>query len=105
MLWSETYERNARDVLALEADVVRALAGAIDATLRPGARERLATIRAVSPDVYEAYLKGRYEWNKRTQTSLALAIEHFTHAVQLDPTYAPAHVALADCYNQLGTVL
>jgi len=105
VLWSETYERNAREVLALEADVVRGLAGAIQLTLKPAARERLATIRAVSPEVYEAYLKGRYEWNKRTQKSLQLAIEHFTRAVELDPTYAPAHAALADCFNQLGTVM
>jgi TolB-like protein/Tfp pilus assembly protein PilF/tRNA A-37 threonylcarbamoyl transferase component Bud32 len=105
VLWSESHQRNSRDVLALEADVVRALAGAIHLTLRRGAREQLATVRAVSPEVYEAYLQGRYEWNKRTPTSLQLAIEHFTHAVQLDPTYAPAHVGLADCYNQLGTVM
>ena len=105
VLWSETYERNAREVLALEADVVRGLAGAIQLTLRPEARERLATIRAVSPEVYEAYLKGRYEWNKRTPKSLQLAVEHFTRAVELDPTYAPAHAALADCFNQLGSVM
>ncbi|MEO8910167.1 MAG: protein kinase [Gemmatimonadaceae bacterium] len=105
VLWSETYERNAREVLALEADIVRGLAGAIQLTLKPAARERLATIRAVSPDVYEAYLKGRYEWNKRTPKSLQLAIEHFTRAVDLDPTYAPAHAGLADCFNLLGTVM
>jgi TolB-like protein/Tfp pilus assembly protein PilF/predicted Ser/Thr protein kinase len=105
VLWSETYERDARDVLALQADVVRGLAVAIQLTLRPAARERLATVRAVSPDVYEAYLKGRYEWNKRTPTSLRLAVEHFTRAVELDPTYAPAHAALADCFNLLGTVV
>jgi len=105
VLWSETYERNAREVLALEADVVRGLAGAIQLTLKPEARERLAAIRAVSPDVYEAYLKGRFEWNKRTPTSLQLAVEHFTRAVELDPTYAPAHAALADCFNQLGSVM
>jgi len=105
VLWSETYERNAREVLALEADVVRGLAGAIQLTLKPAARERFATIRAVSPDVYEAYLKGRYEWNKRTPKSLQLAVEHFTRAVELDPTYAPAHAALADCFNLLGTVM
>ena len=104
-LWSESYERNARDVLALQADVVRALAIAIQLTLRPTAKERLATIRAVSPEVYEAYLKGRYEWNKRTRASLQVAVGHFTRAVELDPTYAPAHAALADCFNQLGTVL
>lgn len=105
VLWRETYERNAREVLALEADVVRGLAGAIQLTLKPAARERLATIRAVSPEVYEAYLKGRYEWNKRTQKSLHLAIGHFNRTVELDPTYAPAHAALADCFNQLGTVM
>jgi tetratricopeptide (TPR) repeat protein len=53
--------------------------------------------------VYEAYLKGRYEWNQRTPESLHRAIAHFGRAVALDPTYAAAHAALADCYNQLGT--
>jgi TolB-like protein/tetratricopeptide (TPR) repeat protein/predicted Ser/Thr protein kinase len=105
VLWSEIYARTANEVLALEADVVRGLAGAIQLTLRPEARERLATIRAVSPEVYEAYLKGRYEWNQRTPKSLQLAIQHFTRAVELDPTYAPAHAALADCFNQLATVM
>jgi serine/threonine protein kinase/tetratricopeptide (TPR) repeat protein len=105
VLWTHTYERTAREVLALEGDVVRGLADAIQLTLRPAARDRLASIRAVSPDVYEAYLKGRYEWNKRTQRSLELAVEHFTRAVELDPTYAPAHAALADCFSLLGTVM
>jgi eukaryotic-like serine/threonine-protein kinase len=105
VLWSESFERSARDVLALQADVVRALAVAINLTLRPAARERLAAIRAVSPEVYEEYLKGRFEYNKRTRTSLPLAVEHFNRAVELDPTYAPTHAALADCFNQLGTVM
>ena len=104
-LWSGTYERGKADVLAVEADVVRAVAGAIRATLPPAARERLTTVRAVSPEVYEAYLKGRYEWSQRTPGSLERAIEQFKHAAALDPTYAPAHAGLADCYNQLGTVL
>ena len=62
-------------------------------------------VRAISPDVYEAYLKGRYAWNQRTPASLRVAVEQFTRALELDPTYAPAHAALADCYNQFGTVL
>lgn len=105
VLWSESYERGARDVLALQADVVRELALAIRLAVRPQGLDRLAVIRAVSPDAYEAYLKGRYEWNLRTRESLQRAIGHFTRAVRLDPTYAPAHAALADCYNQLGTVM
>jgi Tfp pilus assembly protein PilF len=105
VLWSDRYERPASDVLALEADVVKALAVVIRLNIRSDARDRLATIRAVSPPVYEEYLKGRYEWNSRTPKSLERAIDHFARAIELDPTYAPAHAALADCYNQLGTVM
>jgi len=105
VLWSDRYERPASDVLALEADIVKALAVVIRLNIRADTRDRLATIRAVSPPVYEEYLKGRYEWNSRTPRSLERAIDHFTRAIELDPTYAPAHAALADCYNQLGTVM
>ncbi len=104
-LWSGSYQRSERGVLALEDDVVRGVASAIRATLPSVARDPLTAARAVSPDVYEAYLEGRYEWNRRRPESLLRAIEHFERAVALDPTYAPAHAALADCYNQLGTVM
>jgi tetratricopeptide (TPR) repeat protein/TolB-like protein/predicted Ser/Thr protein kinase len=104
-VWSETFERGNRDILVLQADATRGLANAVRAGLRPGAAERLTTVRAIDPDVYEAYLKGRYEWNRRTASSLQDAIAHFRRALELDPTYAPAHAALADCYNQLGTVM
>ena len=104
-IWSDRFERDGSEVLALEADIVRELTRAMQVTLRPGARDRIAAVRAVSPAVYEEYLKGRYEWNKRTPASLQAAITHYTRATELDPTYAPAHAALADCFNQLGTVL
>jgi serine/threonine-protein kinase len=105
VLWSDTFERTADQTLALQADVVRALAAAVRLAVRPSAADRLATVRAVSPPAYEAYLKGRYEWNRRTPASLRRALAHFQAAIALDPTYAPAHAALADCYNQFGTVL
>lgn len=105
VLWSDTYERPAGQVLALQADVVRALAAEIRLAVRSGAQDRLVTVRAVNPQAYEEYLKGRYQWYRRTPGSLQLAIEHFTRAIDLDPTYAPAHAALADCYNQFGTLM
>ena len=105
VLWSDDFERNAREVLVLQADAVRGLASGIRADLRPEVRERLTTVRAIGPDVYEAYLKGRYAWNQKTRDSLPVAVKEFTRALELDPTYAPAHAALADCYNLLGTVL
>jgi tetratricopeptide (TPR) repeat protein len=64
---------------------------------------RMSLVRAVDPDVYEAYLKGRYYWSQRTSESLQTAIAHYETAIRLDPSYAPAYAALADCYNQLGT--
>ena len=105
VLWSDDFERNAREVLVLQGDAVRGLASGMRADLRPDVRERLTTVRAISPDVYEAYLKGRYALNQKTRDSMPVAVEEFTRALELDPTYAPAHAALADCYNLLGSVL
>lgn len=104
-LWSDSFERAGRDVLVLQADVVRAIAISVQATLQPQIRDRLAIVRAVNPEAYEEYLKGRFQWSRRTRESLQLAIQHYTRALEMDPSYAPAHAALADCYNQLATVL
>jgi TolB-like protein/tetratricopeptide (TPR) repeat protein/predicted Ser/Thr protein kinase len=105
VLWSGSYERAEREVLALQAEVVQRLAAAVSATIGPEALERLTLVRAVAPDVYEAFLKGRYYWTQRTPESLELAVQHFERAIALDPSYAPAHAALADCFNLLGTVM
>ena len=105
VLWSDTFERSARDVLVLQADVVRALAAGVRASLLPGAHTRLTMVPVIQPEVYEQYLRGRFEWNRRTTPSLQAAIRHFSRAIELDATYAPAHAALADCYNQLATVM
>lgn len=105
VLWSRSFSREAREVLALQADAVRAVADRLDAGLRPGARKRLALVPSVDPELYEVYLKGRYEWNQRTAGSLERAVALFQRAIALDPAYAPAHAALADCYNLLGTVM
>jgi len=104
-LWSETYEGSLRDVLALQRDVVRSVAGGLRAKLTQQDQTRLGPVRAVDPDVYEAYLKGRYYWNKRNEDSLRKAIEYFQAATRGDPTYAPPYAALADSYNILGTVM
>ena len=104
VVWADDFEGSAREVLVLQADAVRSLAEGLRANLRPDVRERLRVVRAISPDVYEAYLKGRYAFNQRTRDSLQVAVEQFTRALELDATYAPAQAALAECYNQFGTV-
>jgi eukaryotic-like serine/threonine-protein kinase len=105
LIWSDEYERHVRDLQALYGSVAAAVAGAVEVNVGEDDLRRLALTRAVDPDVYEAYLKGRYYWNLRTSESLATAITHLEAAIALDPSYAPAYAALADCYNQLGTVM
>ncbi len=68
-----------------------------DAT--PG--KSLAPSRATNPEAQDFYLKGRFEWDKRTPESLNKAVDYFTQAIVHDPNYAPAYVGLADCYNLL----
>lgn len=103
--WSSTFARGPRDVLVLQAEAVRSLASGMDAALTARGRDRLTLVPAVRPDVYEAFLQGRYEWNQRTTASLQRAVAHFQQAIALDPAYAPAYARLADCYNLLGTVM
>ena len=105
VIWSDTYERDAREVLALEDDIVRAMVTEVRLTTRPGTAARLQPSRAVNPRAFELYLQGRYDWSKRTRVSLERAVKHFEASLELDPTYAPAYAALADCYNQFGTLL
>ena len=105
VLWSERYQQNARDVMALHAMIARAVARAVQVEIGADDARHFAAVRAVAPDVYEAYLKGRFYWNQRTADSLRTAIRHFETAIALDPTYAPAYASLADCYNLLGTVM
>ena len=104
-VWQQTLERPANEVLALENDGVRAIAERIGAPVPALQQVALRTARAVDPVVYEQYLKGRFYWNKRTGGSLEQAVRFYQSAIERDPTYAPARAALADCYNQLGTVM
>ncbi|MGI9101748.1 MAG: TPR end-of-group domain-containing protein [Terriglobales bacterium] len=99
-LWDESYDRDVRDVLALQSEVAQAIARGISVNL---AAVRATPSRAVNPDAYEAYLKGRSFWNKRTPEDLGRAIGNFQQAVKIDPTYAPAYVGIADCYALLGS--
>jgi serine/threonine-protein kinase len=104
-LWQDSYERPANEILALENEIVRAIVGRLGIAVSPARESSLRVVRAVDPVVYEAYLKGRFQWNRRTTASLQQAVAFLSSAIERDPTYAPAHAALADCYNQMGTVM
>jgi TolB-like protein/DNA-binding winged helix-turn-helix (wHTH) protein/Tfp pilus assembly protein PilF len=104
-LWAETYESQLGDVLALQSQVASAIVNEIRINLTPEEQQRLASTRSVSAESYEAYLKGRYYWNKRSQEGLTKAIEYFQLATEKDPHYALAFAGLADCYSIIGSAI
>lgn len=97
-LWGNSYERNASDVLDLQAEVAQAIAQQIQAQLTPQEHRLIASARPVNPAAQEAYLLGRYHWNKTTEGEWKQARQYFEKAVALDPTYAPPYAGLADYY-------
>lgn len=101
-LWAETYDRDLRDALALQAEVARAIANEIRVKLTPVDQARFAEARHVDPEAYEAYLKGLYHWNKQSREDLKKGIHWFQQAIAKDPTYAAAHLGLADCLSVLA---
>ncbi|MBZ5514763.1 MAG: protein kinase [Acidobacteriia bacterium] len=101
-LWAESYERNLRDVLALQSEVAQAIVREIRIKLTPQEQARLARARPVNPEAYRLYLIGRFLWNKRTEEGFKQAIDNFQRALEIDPGYAPAYAGLADSYNLLG---
>jgi len=101
-LWAESYDRDLRDVLALQSEVAQAIAKEIRIKLTPVDQARLAEARPVDPEAYEAYLKGRYHWNRRSGEGLKKGLQYFQQAVAKDPNYAAAYLGLADCLSVLG---
>ncbi|MEE9568621.1 MAG: tetratricopeptide repeat protein, partial [Candidatus Binatia bacterium] len=101
-LWADSYERDLSDVLGLQSEVARAIADEIKIKLTLQEQSRLASSRSVNPQAHEAYLRGRYDWNKKTESGFKKAIEYFQQAVEIDPVHAPAYAGLADSYNMLA---
>jgi TolB-like protein/Flp pilus assembly protein TadD len=100
-IWTESYDRELKDVLTVQDSIVRSIANQIHIALTEQQEKRLATPQQLSPAAYEAYLKGRYYWNKRTAESMLKAEQYFQQAVDNDSTYAAAYSGLADCNSGL----
>jgi DNA-binding winged helix-turn-helix (wHTH) protein/TolB-like protein/Tfp pilus assembly protein PilF len=103
-LWSEKLDVKSADLFGLEDSISEAATRALTAGLSAGEAGRVGRNRPTTPDVYEAYLKGRYFWSKRTEKDLRQALGFFEQAVARDPNYAPAYSGIADSYFALGAV-
>jgi TolB-like protein/Flp pilus assembly protein TadD len=96
-LWSETFDRNLNNILALEDEVGHAIAVQIRSKIAPspGTRARF------NPEAYDLYLKGRYSLDQGTEDDLKLAFVYFRQGIEKDPQYAPLYAGLADAYARL----
>jgi TolB-like protein/DNA-binding winged helix-turn-helix (wHTH) protein/Tfp pilus assembly protein PilF len=101
-LWAQSYEGDVHQTLALQRQVARAIAEEIQIELTSHERDVLKSVKTVNPDAYEAYLKGRFFWNKRTADGMKKAIDYFNQAIEKDPNYAPAYAGLTDSYALAG---
>ena len=97
-LWAGNFERNFTDVLALQSDVATAIARGIQVELSATEQSQLARSRSVVPEAYEAYLRGKYEFEKRTPEGFQDAASYFQKAIERDSTFAAAYAGLADTY-------
>ncbi|MCG6955132.1 MAG: protein kinase [Gemmatimonadetes bacterium] len=102
LLWAQSFERSSGDVLALQADLASAIAGEINVRLSPSEESRLAAAPSVDPQAHDAYLRGRFFFNRPSDENLRKAIEQFKIAVSLDSTFAPAYSGLSDAYLWAG---
>ncbi len=101
-LWGEHYNRKLSDIFALEEEIAREISDNLRLKLTGQQKKRLTKRRTDNAEAYQAYLKGRFYWNKRSAEGMKKAIEHFEQAIDLDPNYALAYVGLADTYLLLG---
>ena len=101
-LWANSFERSSHDVLALQAEVASAIAREINVRLTPSEQSRLAAAPIVNPEAHDAYLKGRYFFNRPSDENLQKAIAQFEEAVRLSPGFAPAYSGLSDAYLWAG---
>jgi len=97
-IWGEHYERKASDILGLQEQIAGDIAGKLRSKLSGDQKQQVSKQGTQNPEAYQLYVKGRYEWNKRSAPGLKAAISYFHQAIDKDPGYALAYAGLADSY-------
>jgi len=97
-IWGERYERQLSDILLVQSDIAKDISESLRSKLTGEEQKRVIKRYTENPEAYQAYLKGRYHWNKRTAADIYKSIEYYNQAIQIDPGYALAYSGLADCY-------
>jgi TolB-like protein/Tfp pilus assembly protein PilF len=100
-VWAETFDRKLTDIFSVESDVAKAIADQLQAHITRQEEQVIAAKPTKNIEAYDAYLRGRYFWNKRTSDGIKHAIEHFQQSIERDPDFALGHAGLADSYIAL----
>ena len=98
VIWTEQYQRKQSDLVSLQSEIAKDVSTNLKAKLSGAEEIKVVKSATADPEAYQAYLKGRYYWNRRTAENIKKAIEQFKSATDRDPNYALAFVGLADCY-------
>jgi TolB-like protein/Tfp pilus assembly protein PilF len=101
-LWGERYNRKLADVFVVQEEIARKITERLRIKLAVKHKKELVKRYTEDPEAYQAYLKGRYYWEKRSQDAMQRAIQYFQQAIDIDPGYAAAYSGLADCFNAIG---
>jgi len=101
-LWADTFDKQFTDIFALEDSLSEMAAQSIRLQLTGEENRRFTKRLTENPAAYEAYMKGRFFWNKRTDAGLKKGLEYFRDAIHLDPAFSEAYVGVADSYATLG---
>lgn len=102
VIWTESYQRKQSDLVSLQSEIAKDVSTNLKAKLTGAEESKVTRTGTADPEAYQAYLKGRYYWNRRTAENIKKAIEQFMVAVDRDPNYAMAYVGLAECYAILN---
>jgi eukaryotic-like serine/threonine-protein kinase len=103
-IWSKSYERDLRNVIALQHEIASDIAREVRISLGPQEQAHLARAREVIPEVHEAYLRGRFHLQNGSQASIYRALDYFQQAIQKDVEYAPAYAGMADAYTAMRSI-
>ncbi len=98
VIWSEQYNRKQSDLVSLQSEVARDVSSKLKSKLSGAEEAKVEKTYTANPEAYQLYLKGRFQWSKRTPESLKQAVEFFDQAIAKDPNYALAYSALAESY-------
>jgi serine/threonine protein kinase/Tfp pilus assembly protein PilF len=99
LVWSQRYDRRMDDAFAIQDEIARTIVNTLRATSLADVAPLTLRKHTDNAKAYSLYLKGRFEWNRRTQEGVAAGIRYFEQAIAEDPTYAQAYTGLADCYS------